>query len=350
MIFFITKASKTYTLLSFLNTWGGSIRKMVAFLPYEKLVRAKRFYSGTYILTDYDLLSEKQLLNMNRIYEEFKKYPFELRLLNDPTVSLSRLQQLKILFDSGINPFRCFPLSKKPNDIHYPVFVRKGADHDGKISDIIKQPEELELTVQNILNEGFGEDEILITEFTDTSDKNKIFRKYAAFILGDEIVPRHIFFSKKWMIKGADLTENYMISEEIEFLKTNPHRNQLHKIFQLVGINYGRIDYSLLYGKIVVWEINPNPMIASSSSLKKSKRKTAHDLFAENFIRAFNKINHPGEGVAIKNPLYISEKLPKEVKQIFSFSQIKYLNSNLYQNIKSILLFYFYIFRNALKN
>ena len=67
MIYFITKAKKTYTLLSFLNTWGKKLRKSKKFLPLEKLVRLKEFYPGTYILTDFDLLS-KYIIKYTNLY------------------------------------------------------------------------------------------------------------------------------------------------------------------------------------------------------------------------------------------------------------------------------------------
>jgi hypothetical protein len=49
-----------------------------------------------------------------------------------------------------------------------------------------------------------------------------------------------------------------------EYLQAHPHEAELRKIFDLANIEYGRIDYSLLNGKIQVWEINTNPNITSS--------------------------------------------------------------------------------------
>ena len=346
MIYFITKSKKTYTLLTFLNTWGGDLRKTIKILPFEKMVRAKNFYPGTYILTDYDLLSDNQTLLLKTIYDEFNQKPEQFKLLNQPLISLSRLQLLSKLHNKKVNDFRCFTSTQMPDDIHFPVFVRKGKDHSGKITELLNNSVELNQTIKKTVAEGFNKSEILITEFVETSDNKNIFRKYSAFIVGNMIIPRHIFFNKKWMVKGAALANDYMINEEIEYLKSNPHEKQLREIFTLAGINYGRIDYGIKNNKISVWEINSNPMIASSSSLKKKKRKAGHNLFVSFFIAAFEKINVPENRQALLNPIYSQN----EIQQLFPFNPLIYWLSNFYQNIKSILLFQFYSFKNKLIN
>jgi hypothetical protein len=207
MIYFITKATKTYTLLTFLNTWGGRLRPLVKFLPVEKMARATTFQPGTYILTDYDILSDSQVKIIQNIYDELEKHPADFRLLNRPGVSLCRLDLLEKLYAAGINPFRCLPANKLPENLNFPVFVRKGRDHYGKITGLISNRAALEKTIAETQKEGLPEEEILVTEFADTSDPNGVFRKYSAFLVGDTIVPMHIFFSKKWMIKCADLVD-----------------------------------------------------------------------------------------------------------------------------------------------
>jgi hypothetical protein len=51
------------------------------------------------------------------------------------------------------------------------------------------------------------------------------------------------------------------VEEELEYVRTNPHRAQLEEIFTIAGVGYGRIDYSLLDGAVQTWEINLNPTI-----------------------------------------------------------------------------------------
>lgn len=351
MIYFITKAKNSYGLISFLNTWGRSLKKQQKHLPIEKLVRKKKLFSGTYILTDFDLLSKTQIETLSRIYSELNKQPQHFKLLNNPAVSINRLSFLNKLYKNQLNDFRCFHSSKLPKEIIFPVFIRKGIGHDGKITDLINTDEKLHELIEKFETEGYSRSNLLVTEFIETSDNNEIFRKYSAFLVDDIIVPRHIFFSKKWMIKSVDLVSKEFIEEELNYIKNNPHENELKRIFAFAGMNYGRIDYAVKNNKLVIWEINSNPMIASSSSLKKSKRKIIHDIFAEKFISAFLKLDIINRDHSCINSLNIEGIITeKKINNHFYFNPLTYWISRIFYNIKSILLYNFYTIKNAFRN
>lgn len=348
MIFVLTKSKKTYTFQAFLNTWGGDLKKKISIIPIEKFVRQKLFLPGIYILTDFDILGETQTSLLSQIYSILLQFPEKFKLINNPLNALPRIELLEKLFNSGLNSFRCIPSSQKINNLKFPVFVRKGKDHYGKITGLITSEKELNNILFQIEKEGFKRSEILITEFVDTKDENNIFSKYSAFCVGNEIIARHIFFSKKWMIKGADFLTEDLLNKEFLYVKNNPHKIELLQIFKQANINYGRIDYALLNGQIVCWEINPNPMIASSSSLKKSKRKRIHDLFAVRFIKAFKNLNTITNGEPVENPLF--EKMnKKDLAKEFHFSQISHFFLFRFYHLKSILLFNFYLTRNKIR-
>ncbi len=351
MIYFITKAKNSYGLISFLNTWGGNLKKQQKHLPIEKLVRKKKLFSGTYILTDFDVLSKSQIEILNRIYSEMNKYPQQFKILNHPAVSINRISFLNKLYKNQLNDFRCFPSTELPKDIIFPVFIRKGIGHDGKITDLITTHKKLKELIEKFEAEGFTRSNLLVTEFIDTSDNNGIFRKYSAFLVDDIIVPRHIFFSIKWMIKSADITNKAFIEEELNYIKSNPHEEELKKIFAFAGMKYGRIDYAVTNNKLVIWEINSNPMIASSSSLKKSKRKPIHDIFAEKFVSAFLRLDIFKGNRSSINPLKIEGIISsEEINDHFCYNPTAYWFSKLYNNIKSVLLYNFYTIRNAFRN
>ena len=101
-----------------------------------------------------------------------------------------------------------------------------------------------------------------MTEFCHTADEHGVYRKYAAFIVGDAIVPRHLFFRRDWQVKRNQLTDDAFLDEERKYMETNPHERRLREIFAAAQISYGRVDYALLDGEIQVWEINTNPVIA----------------------------------------------------------------------------------------
>lgn len=347
MIYFITKASKTYTLITFLNSWGVSLKGSVKLLPIERLVRAKKINSGTYILTDFDLLNDTQKDILDEVYSVLNNDSAQYKLLNQPGKSINRTHLLQKLYEKKINNFRCFPATQIPDNVQFPVFVRKGTDHSGKISELLPDTKQLENYIQKCIAGNFKSGELLITEFVDTSDSKNIFRKYSAFYVNDTIIPRHIFFSKKWMIKGADLAEKDFIAEELSYIQNNPHQKQLQEIFLMAEINYGRIDYGMLNDKMVVWEINSNPMIASSSSLKKSKRKATHQIFVKQFTTCFQSVDQTANNSAVPNPLHNYTSFSKnEIQNEFPFNKPTYLLSNFYYHIKTVILFNFYTIRN----
>jgi len=102
---------------------------------------------------------------------------------------------------------------------------------------------------------------LLVVEYCDTADKDGIYRKYSAFMIGGRVVPAHIDCSRGWMVKDTDIVDAGVMKQEQDYLETNPHREWLEETFALAGVDYGRMDYSLLNGAPQVWEINTNPVV-----------------------------------------------------------------------------------------
>jgi len=69
-------------------------------------------------------------------------------------------------------------------------------------------------------------------------------------------------YGRDWVLRrhSAEYTRD-SIEEERLFMNLNPHADQLRDIFQISGIQYGRIDYSVLNGQVQTWEINTLPML-----------------------------------------------------------------------------------------
>jgi hypothetical protein len=124
-------------------------------------------------------------------------------------------------------------------------------------------------------------------------------------------------------------------------MKQNPHEKSLNNVFDLAGINYGRIDYSILHGKPVVWEINTNPhfgpRISSfpylcTSSTKHPLVLAEYDNFHRKFLEALTDLNKTGNS---------EKEHPLSIVDISSLSlSFKSLTPSLY----SILLRQFHMF------
>jgi hypothetical protein len=103
---------------------------------------------------------------------------------------------------------------------------------------------------------------LLVVEFCDTKDEHGIYRKYSAYKIRDRVVPRYVECSRDWMVKWDwRIFDRVRADEEIRYLETNPHDAWIREIFEVAGIDYGRVDYGVLDGIPQVWEINTNPTI-----------------------------------------------------------------------------------------
>jgi hypothetical protein len=80
-------------------------------------------------------------------------------------------------------------------------------------------------------------------------------------VVGDAVLPRHLFVSRHWHLKKPDRADADAAREVEAYLTQNPHEERLREIFRRAGIDYGRIDYSLAGDAIQVWEINTNPTV-----------------------------------------------------------------------------------------
>jgi hypothetical protein len=133
--------------------------------------------------------------------------------------------------------------------------------------------------------------ETIITEFCDTADEMGVYREYSAFIVDGQVLPRHLFFSDRWMVKDWKLADPQHLQEEQTYVATNPHEHQLQEIFAAASIDYGRIDYSFYGGRIQVWEINTNPMIIDSGRGGNGVRAAIHDQFAIQIRAAWERFD-----------------------------------------------------------
>jgi hypothetical protein len=289
-----------YTIKVYVNEWGEVPGERMRFLFYDDLHNYKHLAPGTYIFSDLERLSPPELEMAHHAWETLAKAPCETRLFNNPVRVLRRYELLSKLADEGINQFRVFRCTESLDNVRFPVFIREANEHRGNLTRLLHTRREMETRLGVLLLKGYPADDLLVVEFCDTSDAGGIFRKYSAYVMDKEILPRHQFFSKKWLLKKPDIDDPELGREQEVYLEENPHENWLKKIFTLAGIEYGRIDYSMLGDTPQVWEINTNPYM----------NKTAFRLTS-----AFEKIDvssDSGEPV----PFQVDSSLFKEIAQI----------------------------------
>lgn len=314
MIFYLVSQDHSNTIYRYLSSWGKSLIPQIRPLPYEHLFRAKSLQTGTYIFSDIERLSPDRAEIAAQVWKDLSEASKTVRILNNPTYSMRRYELLRTLYERGSNKFNIYRITECRIPQRFPVFIRGENDHTGSISPLLQTPEELEDAIREIVNKGHSRENKVIIEFCDTSDEKGIFRKYSALIVGEKIIARHIFFSKNWMTKKPDLLDEEVLLEEQQYIKKNPHEEQLREIFHLARISYGRIDYGISNGVIQVWEINTNPVTLAAIDKKNDshlKRLSVHEHFAEQLTLALEAINYNANSV-IQIRTSIQEKFPQE--------------------------------------
>src|SRR5262249_25455022 len=154
---------------------------------------------GAYIFADIELLSDEQRHRAAEIWQQLSARGCPL--LNHPTCTMRRYELLRMLHRRGINRFNVYRARDAEMPQRFPVFLRRENDHHGSLTRLLRSPAELASALR--WRRWFGPplDELLITEFCDTADDCGVYRKYSAFNLGGQILPRHLFFSNHWLVK-----------------------------------------------------------------------------------------------------------------------------------------------------
>ncbi|MEM7582301.1 MAG: hypothetical protein AAF560_02890 [Acidobacteriota bacterium] len=303
-ITFLVHKGKEYTIAKYLASWGQELADRVAVRHYPRLhstghtwlkrlsqeVRALRV--GTlehpgpptgepqiYVFTDIERLSRSETATAEDLFRRLEAHPDTALMLNHPVHSRRRLELLQTLKARGLNSFGVYPAAAGPTPVNWPVFVRDENEHGGSFSDLLQSQAELEAELSRLRPTGLASK--VVVEHCDTADAKGIIRKFGAFRIGDRIVARQIHFSRHWVVRVPDLKAPWTAREELEYVEDNPRQQELMEIFELARIDYGRVDYSVLDGKIQVWEINTNPMVLIPKDRDDPLRFAAHDRFGQ---------------------------------------------------------------------
>jgi hypothetical protein len=260
MIFYLTSVANSKG-LAYVPLWGPTSGSRMQFLLYDDLLHRKQLPPGTYVFADLERLSARYLQIARQVWNELSSAGSRVCLLNNPARVLRRYELLSKLYEAGVNRFRAIRASDSLELLRFPVFLRREDEHTGSLTCLLHSREELDRALRYVRLQGHPLGNLLVVEFCNTADAAGVFRKYSAFVVGNEILPRHVLFSRNWLVKEPDLVDEKFAQEQLEFLEGNPHAPWLREIFRLAAIDYGRIDYTLLGNDPQVWEINTNPTI-----------------------------------------------------------------------------------------
>jgi hypothetical protein len=280
VIFFLVCRAGNHTVRdSYLFDFSG-ISGRVRVLNYEGVIQQRMLPGGCYLFTDLERITPVQLPGVMAFYEYLGKFGQRVRRLNHPTRAMMRYELLRTMYECGINDFDVYRVSEERRPVRYPVFLRREDDHEGPISVLLRDPASLARAIGTAIARGHPPDRLLIVEFCDVRDSDGLVRKYGAFYIDGTVVSRHLIITSDWVAKVSDVEKTAplmpvedQVREEARYVAENPHADRIREIFALARIDYGRIDYSIKDGRILVWEINTNPMIAERHNLNGGLRQ-----------------------------------------------------------------------------
>lgn len=261
MIFFLVTRGHAYTIQTHLQTWGRPLRQRIHPIYYDQLAHYRRLEGGTWIFTDLERLNAAELEVADLAWSALARLGPAVRLLNRPSQVLNRAALLQMLHARGLNPFNAAPAEADVSHLRFPVFLRRCDEHDGSLSPLLHTPQQVQETLAALERGGLSRGQLLAVEHCDTADAG-VYRKYAAFVVGGRIIPRHLLLSRQWVVKFADLVDPAAVAEESDYLNNNPHQGQLAQIASLAHVDFGRFDYAVRDGRVIIWEINTNPMLS----------------------------------------------------------------------------------------
>jgi hypothetical protein len=277
MIYFVVGDEGSFSIRYYLDEEGSALRDTMRVVLYDELARLDRLPLGTWVFTETDRLSDAErkltLLACDRLAAA------RARVMNDPRHTLLRYDLLRAASVGGVNRFHAWPASGVifrrngrraastaetvvAEALPFPVFIRFANRHTGNLTPLLDSPRQLEAALASLMSARHRLDDLLVVEFCDTKDEHGIYRKYSAYKIGDRVMPRYLECSRDWMVKWDwRIFDRLRADEETRYLETNPHESWIRGIFELAGIEYGRVDYGVLDGAPQAWEINTNPTI-----------------------------------------------------------------------------------------
>lgn len=290
MLHFLVTADHEYTLSRYFSQWGACLRSGVGIVHYESRPWRHAAAPGVWVFTDLERLTPDELADADEFADRLKSDPTRWRVLNDPARVLRRYELLRRLADAGVNQFRAYRLPELPAAVRYPLFLRRERDHSGRQSPLLASPEALRHALEQ--DPSLARDNTLLAvEYLPYQRVDGLFVKYSVMRAGAAMVPRHMLFSRDWEVKIPDLLDDALLVEEAGYLAGMPHAEEMARLFDLAGIDYGRIDYTLVDDRIQVFEINTNPTLVPGVEELDAARWPVQAISARQLNEAFRNLS-----------------------------------------------------------
>jgi len=275
---------------------------------YDWLFRRRRVPVATYVFCDIERLAGWELRAAAEAYRQLAGNP-GMRLLNDPRHTKSRFELLCTLRAAGVNDFAVYRADELPKVERFPVFIRGEQDHRGPLTDLIGDEAELDEAFRQLHTRGFPRRGLLIVEYAAEPIAENLYQKFSSYRVGDRVFAHHQVLDNKWAAKlGVQgLASDEQFQEELDFVHDNRFADDMWRIFDLAGIEFGRADYSLVRDRVQVYEINTNPELGLNDEHDDPRRAEVLRLGRQNILESVGALappSGPSGSVALTSPVF----------------------------------------------
>ena len=303
MIYYVTTERFSSTIRYFLRGFPEA-RQWLKSLTYEELFFERAGPIGHYIFTDFDRLSRYELECLASFAASLEKSAPEAQILNHPLRVLERLPLLVALKGAGINDFTATRIDCGERPPRYPAFIRAEDGYGGPETDVLLDDAAFDLALAELRQRGLPLRGRISVGYAGERGVDGFFRKYGAFNIAGRILPHHIQRNRGWVVKKdiadhdwtiprdrTDRLTEIAVAEEFDFVRDNPHRQILAKAFSIAGIDFGRVDYGIVAGRVQIYEINTNPSLPGQA--KSDQRDTVRAVTRPRMIEALRALDTP---------------------------------------------------------
>jgi hypothetical protein len=262
---FVTTADHAYTgkhLVSAMSDRGIRFK----LLSWEALFRAERVPGAAWVLTDFDRLSPTELEAASRISVRLRQAGHAV--LNDPGAFRPRHAFLQALERAGLNRIRVWwPAAGEWPDA-YPVLLRTSAAHRGPIGDLLQDREAAATALAAARARGLPLADLVFVAFDAAPTVEGVWQKHSAYRVGSRIIRANTVNDRHWKAKHGTkgLASAAFYASELAEMDDYPHAGTVKAIFDLAGMDFGRLDFGLIDRRLAVYEINTNPSIPHPAS------------------------------------------------------------------------------------
>jgi hypothetical protein len=138
-----------------------------------------------------------------------------------------------------------------------PFFVREN-DYHGSTMFLVHSPVERDAVAAQAATLTTP----ILVEFIDTV-RDGLYSKFRYVVAGTHGVPLHLQVARTWIVRGADrLYDPDSVAREAKYVEQASRCEALDTAAQVLGLDLCAFDYSFdQYDRIVVWEVNPMPVL-----------------------------------------------------------------------------------------